>query len=61
MMSSIPQVPVNGLRCISCVRKRGKTMVAGDDTPHSAVDIFAEDLRIISDIGREQKLRMPRP
>jgi 3-hydroxyisobutyrate dehydrogenase-like beta-hydroxyacid dehydrogenase len=36
-------------------------MVAGDDTPHSAVDIFAEDLRIISDIGRAQKLRMPSP
>jgi len=36
-------------------------MVAGDDTPHSAVDIFAEDLRIISDIGRERKFRRPSP
>ncbi len=59
MMSSSPQVPVNGLRCISCVRKRGKTMVAGDDTPHSAVGNFAKNLRIISDIGRERKFRMP--
>jgi len=34
-------------------------VLAGDYTPHSAVDIFAKDLGIISDIGRERKFPMP--
>ena len=34
-------------------------VLAGDYTPHSAVDIFAKDLGIIGEIGRDRKFPMP--
>lgn len=34
-------------------------VLAGDYTPHSAVDIFTKDLGIVSDIGREMKFPLP--
>lgn len=34
-------------------------VLAGDYTPHSAIDIFAKDLGIVGDIGREQKFPLP--
>ncbi len=34
-------------------------VLSGDYTPHSAVDIFAKDLGIIADIGRERKFPTP--
>lgn len=34
-------------------------VLAGDYTPRSAVDIFAKDLGIVADIGRDRKFPMP--
>lgn len=34
-------------------------VLAGDYTPHSAVDIWVKDLGILADIGREQKFPLP--
>jgi 3-hydroxyisobutyrate dehydrogenase len=34
-------------------------VLAGDYTPHSAIDIFAKDLGIVGDIGRERKFPLP--
>lgn len=34
-------------------------ILAGDTTPHSAVDIFSKDLGIVSDIGRSNKFPLP--
>lgn len=38
---------------------RGPHIVAGDYTPHSAVDIFVKDLGIVSDIARAAKFASP--
>lgn len=34
-------------------------VLAGDYTPRSAIDIFAKDLGIVADIGRDRKFPMP--
>lgn len=38
---------------------RGPHIVAGDYTPHSAVDIFVKDLGIVCDIGHTSKFALP--
>lgn len=38
---------------------RGPHIVAGDYTPHSAVDIFVKDLGIVSDIARSARFSAP--